>query len=261
MSNSWKRWSALWTWKSRSTSAARWAAISRPTSRLLRPGLFRAVVAVEGGLATHDPEPFNKYLSHPRASNEAKAALMMSQTSPKSPEPYRRETVWVYSQGAPQVFQGDLDYYLGEHDLTTTASTDRYVQDAGPRDQRRLRLVGDSRALQGLGRRDPRRDLYPDGGDGAFPDVRGSGVVRALSGGPPRPDRRTPWTRSDLGPDRRDEKTAGRASLHDHRQYRQVCDHQGCRTRAALRAGARVLPRPDCGDARDLPAGAAGRAS
>jgi pimeloyl-ACP methyl ester carboxylesterase len=93
-----------------------------PDLALLRPGLFRAVVAVEGGLATHDPEPFNKYLSHPRASNEAKAALMMSQTSPKSPEPHRRETVWVYSQGAPQVFQGDLDYYLGEHDLTKTAS-------------------------------------------------------------------------------------------------------------------------------------------
>jgi pimeloyl-ACP methyl ester carboxylesterase len=93
-----------------------------PDLALLRPGLFRAVIAVEGGLATHDPEPFNKYLSHPRASNEAKAALMMSQTSPKSPEPHRRETVWVYSQGAPQVFQGDLDYYLGEHDLTKTAS-------------------------------------------------------------------------------------------------------------------------------------------
>jgi pimeloyl-ACP methyl ester carboxylesterase len=93
-----------------------------PDLALLRPGLFRAVVAVEGGLATHDPEPFNKYLSHPRASNEAKASLMMSQTSPRSPEPNRRETAWVYSQGAPQVFQGDLDYYLGEHDLTTTAS-------------------------------------------------------------------------------------------------------------------------------------------
>jgi pimeloyl-ACP methyl ester carboxylesterase len=93
-----------------------------PDLALQRPGLFRAVVAVEGGLATHDPEPFNKYLSHPRASNEAKAALMMGQTSPRSPEPHRRETVWVYSQGAPQVFQGDLDYYLGEHDLTKTAS-------------------------------------------------------------------------------------------------------------------------------------------
>lgn len=93
-----------------------------PDLALLRPGLFRAVVAVQGGLATHDPEPFNKYLSHPRASNESKAALMLGQTSPRSPEPHRRETVWVYSQGAPQVFQGDLDYYLGEHDLTATAS-------------------------------------------------------------------------------------------------------------------------------------------
>lgn len=93
-----------------------------PDIALMRPGLFRAVVAVEGGLATHDPEPFFKYLSHPRASNDSKAALMMSQTSPRSPEQFRRETAWVYSQGAPQVFQSDLDYYLGEHDLTKTAS-------------------------------------------------------------------------------------------------------------------------------------------
>lgn len=92
-----------------------------PDIALERPGLFRAVLAVQGGLATHDPEPFNKYLSHPRTSNESKAALMLGQTSPNSPERYRRETGWVYSQGGPQVFQGDLDYYLGEHDLTETA--------------------------------------------------------------------------------------------------------------------------------------------
>jgi len=93
-----------------------------PDIALMRPGLFRAVIAVEGGLATHDPEPFNKYLSHPRASNESKASLMLSQCSPLSPEKYRRETSWIYAQGGPQVFQGDLDYYLGEHDLTHTAS-------------------------------------------------------------------------------------------------------------------------------------------
>lgn len=92
-----------------------------PDIALHRPGLFRAVLAVQGGLATHDPEPFLKYLSHPRASNEAKAALMLGQTSPSSPEKFRRETGWVYAQGGPQVFQGDLDYYLGEHDLTETA--------------------------------------------------------------------------------------------------------------------------------------------
>lgn len=92
-----------------------------PDIALHRPGLFRAVLAIQGGLATHDPEPFNKYLSHPRTSNESKGALMMGQTSPNSPMRYRRETAWVYSQGGPQVFQGDLDYYLGEHDLTETA--------------------------------------------------------------------------------------------------------------------------------------------
>jgi len=66
-----------------------------PDLALMRPGLFRAVLAVQGGLATHDPEPFNYSLSHPRVSNESKAALM--------------------------IFQGDLDYYLGEHDLTDAA--------------------------------------------------------------------------------------------------------------------------------------------
>jgi pimeloyl-ACP methyl ester carboxylesterase len=93
-----------------------------PDLALARPGLFRAVIAVEGGLATHDPEPFLEYLSHPRTSNETKAGLMLGQMSPHSPEPFRRETAWVYSQGGPQVFRGDLDYYLGEHDLTHTAS-------------------------------------------------------------------------------------------------------------------------------------------
>jgi pimeloyl-ACP methyl ester carboxylesterase len=93
-----------------------------PDLALAKPGLFRAVIAVEGGLATHDPEPFLEYLSHPRTSNETKAGLMLGQMSPHSPEPFRRETAWVYSQGGPQVFRGDLDYYLGEHDLTHTAS-------------------------------------------------------------------------------------------------------------------------------------------
>lgn len=93
-----------------------------PDLALLRPGMFRAVIAVQGGLATHDPEPFVKHLSHPRASNETKAGLMLGQMSPSSPEQFRRETAWVYSQGAPQVFQGDLDYYLGEHDLTESAA-------------------------------------------------------------------------------------------------------------------------------------------
>jgi pimeloyl-ACP methyl ester carboxylesterase len=41
--------------------------------------------------------------------------------SPTSPEAFRRETAWVYSQGAPPVFKGDLYYYSVEHDLTNDA--------------------------------------------------------------------------------------------------------------------------------------------
>jgi pimeloyl-ACP methyl ester carboxylesterase len=35
-----------------------------------------------------------------------------------SPEPYRRETGWVYSQGGPGIFAGDLYYWNIDHDLT-----------------------------------------------------------------------------------------------------------------------------------------------
>lgn len=41
--------------------------------------------------------------------------------SPTSPERYRRETAWVYSQGAPPTFKGDLYYYSVDHDLSGTA--------------------------------------------------------------------------------------------------------------------------------------------
>ena len=39
-------------------------------------------------------------------------------TSSVAPEPYRRETGWVYSQGGPDVFAGDIYYYSVDHDLT-----------------------------------------------------------------------------------------------------------------------------------------------
>ena len=92
-----------------------------PDLALHFPGRFRAVIAVQGGLATHDDEPFNAFMWHPRISNELKSALMFTLMSPRSPEPLRRETSWVYGQGAPPVHKGDLVFYLGEHDLTETA--------------------------------------------------------------------------------------------------------------------------------------------
>ena len=46
---------------------------------------------------------------------------MYALTAPTAPEVGRRETVWVYSQGAPPVFRGDLYYYSVEHDIRETA--------------------------------------------------------------------------------------------------------------------------------------------
>ena len=55
--------------------------------------------------------------------NEMKAALMHTMMSPTSPENLRREVDFIYSQGAPAAFKGDLNYYGVEHDVTETART------------------------------------------------------------------------------------------------------------------------------------------
>jgi len=86
-----------------------------------RPDIFRAVVGLEA--SAHTPGGFVDEFYHPAISNDFKAHLMYGLTAPMSPEPYRRETAWVYSQGAPAVFKGDLYYYSVDHDVRETAKT------------------------------------------------------------------------------------------------------------------------------------------
>jgi pimeloyl-ACP methyl ester carboxylesterase len=86
---------------------------------LYYPDKFRAVIGLEAALAT--PGGYRDAWYHPRLSNDFKASSMFGLMSPTSPEKFRRETIWVYSQGAPPVFKGDLYYYSVEHDLTQTA--------------------------------------------------------------------------------------------------------------------------------------------
>lgn len=86
---------------------------------LHHPDAFRAIIGVEAGL--HSPGYHLDWWHHPRISNESKPAAMMSLMSPTSPEAFRRETAWFYSQGAPPVFKGDLYYYAVEHDLRESA--------------------------------------------------------------------------------------------------------------------------------------------
>lgn len=83
------------------------------------PEKFRAVIGLEAALVT--PGGYRDAWYHPRISNDFKASAMFGIMSPTSPEKYRRETCWVYSQGAPPVFKGDLYYYSVDHDLTKTA--------------------------------------------------------------------------------------------------------------------------------------------
>jgi pimeloyl-ACP methyl ester carboxylesterase len=83
------------------------------------PGMFRAVIGLEASSAT--PGGYQDMWNHPRISNEFKANVMYGLMSPTSPENLRHETAWVYSQGAPSTFKGDLYYYSVDHDLTKTA--------------------------------------------------------------------------------------------------------------------------------------------
>jgi pimeloyl-ACP methyl ester carboxylesterase len=89
------------------------------------PDDFRALIGLEAGMETEGTAPpeMLDWFYHPRLSNEFKPSLMYTMMAPQSPENLRRETVFVYTQGAPQVFKGDLNYYGIEHDVTETART------------------------------------------------------------------------------------------------------------------------------------------
>ena len=81
---------------------------------------FRAVVGLEASAYT--PGGFIDEFYHPEISNDFKASLMYGLMAPMSPEALRHETRWVYSQGAPAVFKGDLYYYSIDHDLREDAA-------------------------------------------------------------------------------------------------------------------------------------------
>ncbi|MGE5596851.1 MAG: alpha/beta fold hydrolase [Hyphomicrobiales bacterium] len=84
--------------------------------------LFRAVIGVEPALKVEgDPHSLRGFW-HPRVSNEYKATAMFGLTAPQSPEPLRRETIFVSSQGWPPAFLGDLHFYIEDHDLREEAA-------------------------------------------------------------------------------------------------------------------------------------------
>lgn len=84
-----------------------------------KPDEFRAVIGVQAAL--HSPGVTIEWFHHPRISNDFRATAMLGMASQRSPEKYRRECSWEYSQSAPSVFPGDLCYYFLDHDLTGKA--------------------------------------------------------------------------------------------------------------------------------------------
>ncbi|MEO5839579.1 MAG: alpha/beta hydrolase [Acidimicrobiales bacterium] len=90
-----------------------------PDLALYHPQEFRAVVGINAGLGTGSggSDVADSWF-HPRVSNDWKSAVMLGNTAPTSPEAYRRETTWIYGQGAPAALKGDVYYYSIGHDLT-----------------------------------------------------------------------------------------------------------------------------------------------
>jgi pimeloyl-ACP methyl ester carboxylesterase len=86
------------------------------------PEVFRAVVGLEPALKVEGNLESLAGFWHPRVSNEYKATVMYGLMSPTSPEARRRETVFVYSQGWPPAFLGDLYFYIDDHDLREEAA-------------------------------------------------------------------------------------------------------------------------------------------
>jgi pimeloyl-ACP methyl ester carboxylesterase len=92
-----------------------------PDLALYHPERFRAVIGINAGLAVSAAGrnlESEAAWSNPRVGGQWKAAAMLGNTAPTSPEAYRRETGWVYSQGAPDVMKGDVYYYSKDHDLS-----------------------------------------------------------------------------------------------------------------------------------------------
>lgn len=90
-----------------------------PDLAFFHPERFRAVVGMNSAVHYGHVEisDMTRSYSHPKLSGAWKAATMRGLMAPGTPEALRREIAWCYSQGAPTVFEGDLQYYLRDHDL------------------------------------------------------------------------------------------------------------------------------------------------
>lgn len=135
------------------------------TAAAERPDLLRGVMALEPPLRS--PGRRNPYLAHAAVSGGShNAAYVRGLMSPFGPQEHRRRAAWIYSQGGPGVYTGDLAFYSEEFDghvvgpridtaqVPVTLMTGEYDYSATVADGERLAaLIPGSRfvAMPGLG--------------------------------------------------------------------------------------------------------------
>lgn len=80
-----------------------------------RPDLVRGVIAIEPPFQSRGRR--NAYQHHAKVhAGLHNAAFVRGLMSPTSPESRRRRAAWIYSQGAPEIYTGDLAFYSEEFD-------------------------------------------------------------------------------------------------------------------------------------------------
>lgn len=80
-----------------------------------RPDLVAGLIAIEPPFRSKGRRnPFQHHVGvHAGLHNSAYVRGLMS---PKSPQDLRRRAAWIYSQGAPEIYTGDLAFYSDEFD-------------------------------------------------------------------------------------------------------------------------------------------------
>jgi pimeloyl-ACP methyl ester carboxylesterase len=82
------------------------------------PERFRALVGLEAAAYQTPWYDDTSWLHRPDVhGGELCSALMSGLIAPQSPPEARWETLWMYAQGGPGVFRGDLHFYRAEGDL------------------------------------------------------------------------------------------------------------------------------------------------
>lgn len=88
------------------------------------PDKYRATIAVEGALRSAAEyvevgmDGIRREFDNPNVARTSTGAAMLLNMSPYSPEKNVREIQWLYSQGGPGVFAGDLFYYYYDHNVS-----------------------------------------------------------------------------------------------------------------------------------------------